>query len=118
YWDAPPAAASSLLSKDAKYGLVVAHVKGNDNQIQIRSGKLADELGKNRDGATVTPGGAALAYHQVNNQTKKDLAMSEVIAIPLTTIALILVFGSVIAALVPLAVGIFAIVQTLAVFRS
>src|SRR5205807_1493706 len=96
YWTAPKAAAAALRSKDGAYGLVVAHVRGNDNQIQIRSGKLADQLGKNRDGATISPGGAALAYHQVNDQTKKDLAMSEVIAIPLTTIALILVFGSVI----------------------
>ena len=118
YWSAPQSSAAALRSKDGKYGLVVGHIKGNDNQIQIRAGKLANELGKSREGATVTPGGAALAYHQVNDQTKKDLAMSEIIAIPLTTIALILVFGSVIAALVPLAVGIFAIVQTLAVLRS
>ncbi len=118
YWTSPPGAAAGLRSKDGKYGLVVTHIKGNDNEIQVRSGDLAKELGHGVDGASVQAGGAALAYHQVNDQTKKDLALAEAIAIPLTAIALILVFGSVIAALIPLAVGIFSIIETLAILRT
>jgi putative drug exporter of the RND superfamily len=118
YWTVPEREAAGLVSKDGKYGLVVTHIKGNDNDIQVRSGKLADELGHGLRGASVQVGGAALAYHQVNDQTKKDLALAEAIAIPLTAIALILVFGSVIAALVPLAVGILAIIETLAILRT
>jgi RND superfamily putative drug exporter len=118
YWTAPSAAAEGLLSKDGKQALVVAHIKGDDNQIQDRAGTLADELAPNHPGATVTSGGAALAYHQVNDQTKKDLQIAEAIAIPITTIALILVFGSLVAALLPLAIGIFAIVATLAILRG
>jgi putative drug exporter of the RND superfamily len=118
FWTTPKGARAGLRSEDGKYGLVVSHIKGNDNEIQVRSGELADELGTGKRGATVQVGGAALAYHQVNDQTKKDLALSEAIAIPLTAIALILVFGSVIAALVPLAVGILAIIETLAILRT
>ena len=118
YWTAPRAQAQTLRSKDGKSGLVVAHIRGNDNEIQIRAGKLADQYGKGSGGATVKAGGAALTYHQVNDQTKKDLAISEAVSVPLTAIALILVFGSLIAALVPLAIGIFAIIQTLAVLRT
>jgi RND superfamily putative drug exporter len=118
YWTSPAGQSGALRSKDGRYGLVVTHIKGNDNEIQVRSGKLADELGKGVGGAGVQAGGSALAYHQVNNQTKKDLAMAEAIAVPLTAIALILVFGSLIAALVPLAVGIFAIIETLAILRA
>jgi RND superfamily putative drug exporter len=117
YWTAPAAQADTLRSKDGRYGLVVTHVKGDDNETQVRAAKLADELGHS-DTATVEAGGSALAYHQVNDQTKKDLALAEAIAVPLTAIALILVFGSLIAALVPLAVGIFAIIETLAILRT
>ena len=117
YWTAPRGARAGLRSADGKYGLVISHIKGNDNEIQVRAGDLADQLGTGKQGATVQAGGAALAYHQVNDQTKKDLRFSEMIAIPLTAIALILVFGSVIAALVPLAVGILAIIETLAILR-
>jgi putative drug exporter of the RND superfamily len=117
YWSAPSGAASGLISKDGTYGLVISHVKGNDNEIQNRAGDLADQLGNDSGAATVQAGGAALAYRQVNDQTKKDLAFSEMIAIPLTAIALILVFGSLIAALVPLAIGILSIIETLAILR-
>ncbi|HKC28109.1 MAG TPA: MMPL family transporter, partial [Jatrophihabitans sp.] len=116
YWTSPGRA--GLRSTDGKYGLVVTHVKGNDNQIQVRAAQLADQFKQGVGDAKVQAGGAALAYHQVNTQTKKDLALSEAIAIPLTAIALILVFGSLIAALVPLAVGIFAIIETLAILRT
>ncbi len=118
YWTVPKAQAAGLRSKNGDSGLVVAHIKGNDNQIQVRSGKLTNQLGHGLQGATVQAGGAALAYHQVNDQTKKDLAKAEVISVPLTAIALILVFGSMIAALVPLAIGIFAIIMTLAILRT
>ncbi len=59
-----------------------------------------------------------MGYHQVNLQTRKDLAKAEAIAIPLTTIVLIWVFGSVIAALLPLAVGLFSIISTMAALRG
>jgi RND superfamily putative drug exporter len=118
YWTTPKGARAGLRSEDGKYGLVISHIKGNDNEIQVRAGDLADQLGTGRHGATVQVGGAALAYHQVNDQTKKDLRFSEMIAVPLTAIALILVFGSLVAALVPLAVGILAIIETLAILRT
>ena len=98
YWSVPKEQRAGMRSTDGEYGLVITHIKGNDNDIQVRSGELADELGTGIDGATVQAGGAALAYHQVNDQTKKDLALSEAIAIPLTAIVLILVFGSLLAA--------------------
>jgi RND superfamily putative drug exporter len=117
YWTSPGAEAAALRSRDGTYGLVIAHVRGDDDQIQNRASRLAGQLGHGVDGASVQVGGAALAYHQVNDQTKKDVAIAEAIAVPLTGIALVLVFGSVVAALLPLAVGIFAIVETLAILR-
>jgi len=118
YWTAPAAAKPALISKDGQKALVVAHVRGNDNEIQDRAGFFTDTLSKNHPGATVTAGGAAVAYHQVNDQTKLDLATAEAISIPLTAVALTLVFGSVVAAALPLAVGILAIIGTLAVLRG
>jgi RND superfamily putative drug exporter len=117
YWSAPKSQAGNLLSKDGKSALVVTHIRGNDNAIQVRSAQLNTELAHGGNGVAVRAGGAALAYHQVNDQTKLDLAKAEAIAIPITAIVLILVFGSLIAALVPLAIGIFAIIETLAVLR-
>lgn len=118
YWTSPPQAATALRSKDGQSGLVVARVAGDDDQAPKRAGAIAEGLTGNHDGVDVRAGGIAYTYHEVNDQTRKDLAMAEAIAIPLTTVVLIWVFGSVIAGLLPLAVGLFSIVTTMAALRG
>ena len=71
-----------------------------------------------KDGITVRAGGFAAVEHEINDRITADLAIAEAIAIPLTALLLIWVFGSVIAALLPLAVGVFSIVATLAILRA
>jgi RND superfamily putative drug exporter len=118
YWTVPTEQAATLRSQDGRSALVVARVSGNDSDAPARAGKIVDGLTGTRDGVTVTAGGQAIAYHQVNDATKSDLAKSEAIAIPLTVIALIWIFGSLLASLLPLAVGIASIIGTLAVLRA
>lgn len=102
-----------LDSKDGIRTLVLAFVKGNDDQIQTRSGWFADHL----KGDGIQVGGEATTYHQVNVSTRRDLTKAEAISVPLTALALVLVFGSVVAALTPLAIALLAIVGTLAELR-
>ena len=117
YW-ANPKAAAALGSKDHKAGLIVAHVFGDDTQLQTRAGVIADHL-KTLDfgAASVTLGGSAVAYHQVNTSTRTDLTRAEMISVPLTAVALVFVFGSLVASLLPVAVGISAIIGTMAILR-
>jgi putative drug exporter of the RND superfamily len=56
-------------------------------------------------GLRVQVGGGPAFYGDVQKVTETDLRRSEVISLPLAALALLLVFGSVIAAGVPLAVG-------------
>jgi RND superfamily putative drug exporter len=62
-------------------------------------------------------GGRAEVFHQVGDQVEKDLQKAESIAVPITLVLLVLVFGSVVAAGLPLAVGGLAIVGTFLVLR-
>ena len=55
---------------------------------------------------------------QVNSQTEKDLLRMESIAIPLSFVVLVWVFGGLLAAALPLAVGGFAILSSMAVLRA
>ncbi len=71
-----------------------------------------------RDGVTVRAGGEAMIYVQINGQSEKDLLMMESIAIPLSFVVLVWVFGGLLAAALPLAVGGFAILGSLAVLRG
>ena len=61
--------------------------------------------------------GGALTYSEAQEQTEHDLVLMESIAIPVSFLALVWVFGGVLAAALPLTIGIFAILGSLAVLR-
>jgi RND superfamily putative drug exporter len=65
-------------------------------------------------GLDVKFGGVTAMTQQVNSQTSADIARIEIISVPLLLILLTLVFGSVIAAAMPVALGILAAVGSLA----
>jgi putative drug exporter of the RND superfamily len=117
-WTAPPPAASTLISKDGKTGLIVAGITGGENGAQKHAKQLADQFVHDRDGVTVRASGDAMTRVQVNSQSEKDLLLMESIAMPLSFVVLVWVFGGVMAATLPLAVGGFAILTSMAVLRA
>ncbi len=117
-WTVPPAAAPALISKDGKTGLIVAGITGGDSEAQKHARALAAQLVRDRDGVKVRAGGEAMIYAQINNQIEKDLVIMESIAMPLSFVVLIWVFGGLIAAALPLAVSGFAIVGSMAALRA
>ena len=117
-WTAAPPAAPALINKVGKTGLIVAGITGGENGAQKHAKELADQLVYDRDGVTVRAGGEAMTYVEVNSQSEKDLLLMESIAIPLSFVVLVWVFGGLLAAAVPLAVGGFAILGSMAVLRA
>ncbi len=61
-------------------------------------------------------GGFAPSFNEVNDQTK-DLTKAELIAFPLLALLLLVVFRGVVAAAIPLLIGVISIVGTLLVLR-
>ena len=62
----------------------------------------------------VTLAGGPVFYSDIERASSEDLQRGEVIAFPLALIALVLIFGSLVAALTPIAVGGFSVVAILA----
>lgn len=116
-WDSP-AAGPGVLSTDGTSGMILAALEGDENSAAKHAQALADSLTRDRDGISVQAGGSAIVYSQVNKQTENDLLRMEVIAIPVSFLALAWVFGGLLAAAVPMAVGGFAILGSLAVLRG
>lgn len=116
-WTSPPAAAGELLSKDGRTGLIVATIEGGENDAQKYAEALADEVVHDRDGVTVRAGGQAMIYSQITAQTQRDLLMMESIAIPLSFLVLVWVFGGLMAAALPMVVGLMAILGSMAILR-
>lgn len=117
-WTESPAAARSLISKDGKTGLIVVAISGGETNAQKTAKQLFEELVHDRDGVRVRAGGEATVYWQVNTQTQNDLLLMESVALPLSFLVLVWVFGGVFAAALPVAVGGFAILGSLASLRA
>lgn len=105
------------MSKDGKSGLIIANLKGGEDAAQEHAATLADELAHDRDGVTVRAGGMAMVYAQVHQQSERDLLVMESVAIPLSFVALVWVFGGVAAAALPVAVGLVAVVGSMSMLR-
>ncbi|AVH25152.1 hypothetical protein C5E43_15160 [Nocardia cyriacigeorgica] len=105
YWTAPEPLNTSLRGTDERTGLVVARIAGDDEQATVRAHDLAEPLIGTENGVHVAAGGQAMTYSEGGHQSKSDLLLMEAIAFPLTFFALVWIFGSAVAAALPLAVA-------------
>ncbi|MDQ6853411.1 MAG: MMPL family transporter [Actinomycetota bacterium] len=110
YWNlgnAPP-----LRSTDGDQALVIATLRGDEDERHDAATELSPRYSGSRGPVTVGVGGFAEAFRQVNEQTESDLVQGELLAFPIVLVLMVLVFGSVVAAGLPLVVGALAIVGT------
>ncbi len=115
-WTAPLTAAPALTSIDGRTGVIAAGLRGGDAEYAKIARDLVDRFPPERSGVVVRAGGA-LTYAEVDEQSERDGVFMESIAIPVSFVALAWVFGGVLAAALPVTVGIFAILSSLAVLR-
>ncbi|MFD9902811.1 MMPL family transporter [Streptomyces sp. NPDC059063] len=112
YWDA---GSPDLRSENGREAMVLAHVKGGETeQGKNAKGVLDDYTGAYEGGLDIRAGGGTAVSNDLATQTPKDLLLAEMIAVPLTLVLLLVVFGSVVAALLPLVIGTVAIAGTFA----
>lgn len=117
-FETPDPVAAGLVSKDGNSALVIAFMEGDETTgISYSTDLVKRYTGERDSGITISAGGPGAVYAEVNEQSRKDLTVSEAIVLPLTFLVLVWVFGGVIAALVPLAVGAFAISGSVAILR-
>jgi RND superfamily putative drug exporter len=99
----------SLRSTDGKAAYFFVKVK--DNVVQSNVGKLiADEFTGDFEGAKIYVAGFAAISAEINTTISDDLTRAESIAVPLTLLLLVFVFGSLVAAGLPMLVGGLAII--------
>ena len=116
-WTVPPPAAASMISKDGKSGLIVAGIGGGEANSQRYADALSERFAHDRNGVTVSSGGIAMVNAQITAQAQHDVLIVEAIAIPLSFVVLVWVFGGLFTAALPVAIGGMSILGTLAVLR-
>jgi putative drug exporter of the RND superfamily len=117
-WVASPAAAASLLSRDGKSALIVASFTGGDDAGPKYAQKFTDQFIHDHGDVTLAAGGLSMIESQIYAQSERDLLVMESIALPVSFVVLVWIFGGLVAAMLPLMVGGFAVAGTLAVLRG
>lgn len=116
YWsegNAPP-----LRSEDGTRALVLGRIDADDDTaLNEYIEQIAPKVEEDSGPVLVEVGGYAEVFREVNETIEEDLITSEMIALPITLVLLVLVFGSVVAAGLPLVVGMLSVVGTMLALR-
>ncbi|MFF3858407.1 MMPL family transporter [Streptomyces sp. NPDC002209] len=108
----------ALRSEDGRQALIAARVLGDEKTRAAVLERIAPRYRGEHGPVRVSLGGPVAVQREVTTTIQEDLLRAEVIALPVTLVLLVIVFGSAVAALLPLGVGIVAILGTNAVLRG
>ncbi|MEX2108746.1 MAG: MMPL family transporter [Solirubrobacterales bacterium] len=110
-------AGAALLARDGQSLAISVHLHTTD--IEDKGGFVAEDVKPMVEASSldVAMGGFAAGFNETNDQTKTDLTKAELIAFPILAILLLIVFRGVIAASIPLLIGVLSIIGTLFVLR-
>ena len=104
-----------FVSHDGRSTYIAVALSPIDDKEWQEVGADITEHFEDRPGVIV--GGAAVAQEQVNKQVEKDLQRAEMLAFPLLFLLSLIFFRSLVAALLPVMIGVLAIVGTFFILR-
>jgi RND superfamily putative drug exporter len=111
YWTAGRPAA--LRGNDDKTGEILVYSTPGADELAVAR-QLTENLGEKYDGLQLNIAGFGAVFNAVDDRVRSDLATAEMIAIPITIILLLFVFGSLVAAGLPFLVALLAILASFA----
>ncbi|MFF1725318.1 MMPL family transporter [Streptomyces sviceus] len=111
YWTTESA---SLRSADGRSALVLAWLKGGDDEGARAADRLDRVIGERAGPLRLWMGGQAAGQAEVARQAARDASASELIALPVTVLLLVIAFASPLAATLTVLLGILAAACTTA----
>ncbi|WP_063761980.1 MULTISPECIES: MMPL family transporter [Streptomyces] len=114
YWQTGLA---ELRSHDGRQAVIAARITGDEDRARSALEELAPRFRGGQGDLTVRITGPLAVRDEIQSTVAEDLARSELIALPLTLIVLVWVFGGVLAAALPVLVGLVTVLATGAVLR-
>jgi RND superfamily putative drug exporter len=111
YWTTKSA---SLRSADGRSALVLAWLKGGDDEGARAADRLDRVIGERAGPLRLWMGGQAAGQAEVARQAARDASASELIALPVTVLLLIIAFASPLAAALTVLLGVLAAACTTA----
>jgi putative drug exporter of the RND superfamily len=110
-------AGAKLIARDGESLTIAGYLSTTD--IEDAGGVAAEGVAPLAAASSldVAMGGFAPGFNETNDQTREDLTKAELIAFPILALLLLFVFRGVVAASIPLLIGVVSIVGTLLVLR-
>ncbi|MFF4588688.1 MMPL family transporter [Streptomyces sp. NPDC001388] len=118
YWRADATQAPALRAEDGHEALIAARITGDEKTMGETLDRIAPSFRGEHGPVKVRIGGIVAVRHEMQKTIQEDLTRAEMIALPITLVLLVMVFGSAIAALLPLGIGIVAILGTNAILSG
>lgn len=115
YWTT---GADQLAGVDRSQALIIARVVVGEEEVYGRVEAIRAEFAGPFETLKIEVGGSGAMNLEVVEESERDLLRAELIAIPITTIIMLLVFRSVVAALLPLVVAAVAVAGTAAALKG
>ncbi|MEX2587923.1 MAG: MMPL family transporter [Actinomycetota bacterium] len=109
--------APSLVGDNGRQAMILARLNGGEERVMQSADEIAGEIAQQEDDLAVRVGGSAKVFSEIAHQVESDLQKAELVTFPIILVLLVLVFGSAVAAGLPLGVGALAVVGTLVVLR-
>ena len=107
---------AQLKSKDGSLGLAMVYINSDSLDVRNRISKEITELMPDKkDNISIYVGGAGAIMNGINGRITEDIKFAEMLSIPLTIVMLLIVFGTAVAAGMPMVVAISAIAGSLLV---
>jgi uncharacterized membrane protein YdfJ with MMPL/SSD domain len=113
-----PRPGRSLIARDGRSLVVLGHLSTQD--VEADGGEAAEDARRRVRSTMLDVGmaGFATGFNDVNDQTRSDLTKAELIAFPVLAVLLLIVFRAVVAAAMPLVIGVISIVGMSLVLRA
>ncbi|WP_337662137.1 MMPL family transporter [Actinoalloteichus sp. AHMU CJ021] len=110
--------ANTLASRNGRHALVVARIPGDADHVRstVLPG-LTERFDRDDDLASVRIGGGEQVFRDAGAEARSDFVRAELIIFPLVFVLLVLVLRSALVALLPLAVGVLAMLVALSLLR-
>jgi RND superfamily putative drug exporter len=112
YWNT---SVPRFLSRDRRHTFALVGAGGDQGDQQALAARLRPLAASDR--LQVRLGGYPAVFEEINEHARKDLRRAELISFPIVALLLLLIFGSVVATLLPIVVGVVTILGSFLVLR-
>ncbi|ONI92681.1 hypothetical protein ALI22I_02715 [Saccharothrix sp. ALI-22-I] len=104
-----------LRSTDGSRALILVKLEGDEQQVQAATAEVVPKWRDSAQPLRVDVTGRAQVNAEIAEQSERDLVKAELIGAPIILLILVLAFGSLLASVLPVVVGLLAVAATTAV---